>query len=135
VITGADVSDDFDGFLASWSHQEINLEGDPVGVDGFPGRKERQNHQIMEPARHGLAFTFESGRRLDIAVEQVIRNHRVEPEADGLRLFGDVDQDAVLDGLRPCIGVDEVPVVISRHFQHHPASDLAVAQAYSENSP
>jgi len=48
VVTGADVSDDIDGFFPPWSHQEVDLEGDPVRVHGFPGSEQRQNHQIMD---------------------------------------------------------------------------------------
>jgi hypothetical protein len=73
VITGADVGDNLDGFLASRSHQEVDLEGDAVRVHGSPGGKQRQNHQIMKPAGDRLSLSIKSGRHFDIAVEQVVR--------------------------------------------------------------
>ena len=42
--------DDIDGFLASWSHQEVYFEGDAVRVHGSPGSEQRQDHEIMESA-------------------------------------------------------------------------------------
>ena len=99
VVTGADVGDDFDGFLAPRSHQEVDLEGDPVGVHSFPGGKQRQNHQVVEAAGDGLPLSIESGRWFHVSVKQMIGDHRVELEADSFRLFGDVDQDAIGDGL------------------------------------
>ena len=99
MITGADVGDDFDGFLAPWSHQEVDLEGDPVGVHSSPGGKQRQDHQVMEPAGDRLPLSIESGRWFDVSVKQMIGDHRVELEADSFRLFGDVDQDAICDSL------------------------------------
>jgi len=99
VVTGADVGDDFDGFLAPWSHQEVDLEGDAVRIDGAPCGKQRQDHQIMEPAGDGLPLSIESGRWFDVSVKQMLGDHRVELEADSFRLFGDVDQDAIGDGL------------------------------------
>ena len=42
VVTGADVGDDFDGFLAPRSHQEVDLEGDAVRVHGAPCGEQRQ---------------------------------------------------------------------------------------------
>jgi len=125
VITGADMGDNLDGFLASWGHQEVDLEGDAVRVDSFPGSEQGQNHQIMEPAGDRLSLTLETFGNFDIAVEQVIRDDGAELEADSLRLFGDVDQDAVKNGLCPGITINEVPAVICRHFQHHPAFDQA----------
>jgi len=69
MITGANMGDDFDGFLASRSHQEVNLEGDPVGVHSFPGGKQRQNHQVVEAAGDGLPLSIESGRWFDVSVK------------------------------------------------------------------
>jgi len=108
VVTRADVGDDFDGFFPSRGHQEVDLEGDAIRVDGAPRGKKRQDHQVMEPAGDGLAFSFEAGRDFDIAVEQVVGHDSVELEADSLRRFGDIDQDAVGNRLLPGIGVDEV---------------------------
>ena len=42
-----------------------------------------------------MSLTLESGRDFDIAVEQVIRYYGVELEADSLRSFGNIDQDAI----------------------------------------
>ena len=99
VVTGANMGDDIDDFFPSWSHQEVDLEGDPVGVHSFPGGKQRQDHQIMEPAADGLPLSIESGWWFDVSVKQVIGDHRLELEADSFRLLGDVDQDAIGDGL------------------------------------
>jgi len=99
VVTWADVGDDFDGFLAPRNHQEVDLEGDPVGVHHFPGGKQRQNHQVMEPAGDRLPLSIETFGDFDIAVEQVVRYDSMELEPDSLRGFGDVDQDPVGDGL------------------------------------
>jgi len=129
VITGADVGDDIDSFLPSWSHQEVDLEGDTVGVHGSSGSEQGQNHEIVEAAGDRLPFTEQALGHFDIAVEQVIRDHGVEPEADGLRGFGDVDQDPVKNGLCPGITINDVPAVILRHCQHLPAFGQATFQA------
>jgi len=125
MITGADMGDDINGLLPAWSHQKVDLEGDAVGVHGSPGGKQRQNHQIMEPACHRLPFSLESGRDFDVSVEQVIRDDGVEPEPDSLRGFGDVYQHAIGNRLLAGIGINDVPAVILRHCQHHPAFDQA----------
>jgi len=135
MITGADVGDDFDGLLASWGHQEVDFEGDPVRVDGFPGSEQRQNHQIMEPAGDRLPFSLESGRDFDIAVEQVIGHDGVELEADSLRLFGDVYQHAIGNRLLAGIGINDVPAVILRHCQHHPDFDQATSRSVHGKFP
>ena len=134
VVTGADMGDDIDGFFPSWGHQEVGLEGDPVGVDGLPGSEQGQNHQIMESAGDRLPLTLEPGRRFDIAVEQVIGDDGVELEADSLRGFGDVDQDAIGNRLLPGITINDVPAVILRHCQHHPAFGQATFSVSYESS-
>jgi len=134
VITGADVGDDLDGFLASRSHQKVDLEGDPVRVHGSPGSKQRQNHQIMESADDRLPLTFETIGNFDIAMEQVIGDHGVELEADSLRSFGDVYQHTIGNRLLPGIGINNVPAVISRHFQHLPEFDQATVRALPGSS-
>ena len=134
MITGADVGDDFDGLLASRSHQEVDFEGDPVGVDGLPGGKQRQNHQVMEAAGDGLPLSIESGRWFNVSVEQVIGDHRVKPEADSLRSFGDVDQDAIGDGLGTRVGVNDVPAFIFIHYRNQLASEGTAFQTDYENS-
>jgi len=134
VVTGADVGEDFDVFLAPRSHQEVDLEGDAVRVHGTPRGEQRQNHQVMEPASDGLAFTIETFGDFDIAVEQMIGHHRVELEADSFRLFGDVDQDAVGDGLGTRIGVDDVPAFIFTHCRNQLASEGTAFQTDYENS-
>ena len=135
VVTGADVGDDFDGFFPSWLHQEVDFEGDPVGVHGFPGSEQRQNHQVMKPAGNRLSLPFESGRHFHVAVEQVIGNHGVELEADSLRSFGDVYQHAIGNRLFPGITINDIPAVILRHFQHHPAFDQATFRVCHGNYP
>jgi len=114
------MGDDFDGFLASRGHQEVDLEGDAIRVYGSPGSEQGQNYQIMKAAGGRLSLTLESGRDFDIAVEQVIGHDGVELEADSFCGFGDVDQDAVKNGLSPGITVNDVPAVILRHCQHRP---------------
>ena len=134
MIAGADMGDDFDGFLASWGHQKVDLEGDSVRVHSFPGSEQRQNHEIMKAAGGRLSLTLESGRHFDIAVDQVIRNDGAELEADSFCLFGDVDQDAIGNRLLPGIGINDVPAVISRHFQHLPEFDQATVRALPGSS-
>ena len=128
MVTGADMGDDFDSFFPSWSHQEVDLEGDAVRVHGSPGSEQRQDHQIMEAAGGRLPFTLESGRDFDIAVEQVIGHDGVEFEADSLRSFGDVDQHAIGNRLLSGIGINDVPAVILRHCQHRPGFAQATFQ-------
>ena len=135
MITGADVGDYFDGFFPSRSHQEVDLEGHPVRIHGSPGSEQGQNHQVMKPAGDRLAFTLESGRDFDIAVEQMVRDHGVELEADSLRSFGDVDQDAIGNRLLPRITINDIPVVILRHCQHHPGFDQATFRCVHESYP
>jgi len=120
VITWADVGDDIDSFFPSRGHQEVDFEGDAVRVGGFPGSEQRQNHQIMESAGDGLPFTIESSRYFDIAVEQVIGHDGVKLEADSFCSFGDVYQHAIGNRLLSGIGINYVPTVILRHFQHRP---------------
>jgi len=129
VITGADMGDDFDRFLASRSHQEVDFEGDPVRVHGSPGSKQRQNHQIMESAGDRLSLTFQSRGHFDISMEQMVGDDGVELEADSLRSFGDVDQHPVGNRLLSGITINDVPAVILWHFQHHPAFDQATFRA------
>jgi len=133
MIAGADMGDDFDDFLASWGHQEVDLKGDPVSVDSLPGSKQRQNHQIMEPARHRLSLSDQTLGRFDVSIEQMIGYDGMKPEADSLRSFGDVDQHAIGNRLLSGIGVNDVPAVISPHFQHHPAFGQAIGQASHGN--
>jgi len=102
------VDDSFDGFLASRGHQEVDLEGDAVRVDTAPCGEQGQNHQVMKPACHGLAFSFKPGRWLEVSVEQVRSDHRLNLETDPFRFPGDVDQHPVINGLLTGVAEDQV---------------------------
>lgn len=128
MVAGADMDDDLDCLLPSWGHQEVDLEGDPVRVDGPPGSEQRQNHQIVESARYRLTLVVERGWGLYIMMKEVVRDDGVVLEADGHRGFGDVDQDPVGNGLLSGIRINDIPTVISRHSSHLPAFDQATAR-------
>jgi len=47
--------DGLDGFLPAWGHQKVDLEGDPVGIDGASGGEQSQREHVMESACDALA--------------------------------------------------------------------------------
>lgn len=133
MIAGADMGHDFDGLFPPGGHQEVDLEGDTIRVDRSPGSKQGQDHQIMEPTLHRLPLSIASGRWFDVSVKQVIGDHRVELEADRFRLFSDVDQDAIGDGLGTRVGVDDVPALMLIHCRNQLASEVTAFQTDYES--
>jgi len=89
----------------------------------------------MEPAGDGLSFSFKTFWHFDRAVEQMVGHDGVELEADSLRLFCGIDQDAIGNGLGPSIGVDEVWTTLWRHGHRPPGSCKATAPSDFGNCP
>lgn len=86
------------------------------------------------PVWVSLPLPLTTGRWLDTTVEQVIGDHRMKFEANSLRLFGDVDKDAIGDGLGTRVGVDNVPAFVFIHCRNELASKGTAFQTDYENS-
>lgn len=113
------MDDSFDGFLPSRGHEESNLEGDPVRVDAALGSEQGQDHQVMKPACHRLAVSFKPGRWIEVSVEQVRSDHRLNLETNPFRFLGDIDQHPVVNGLLTGVAEDQVPIPVTGHLLIH----------------